>query len=76
MTNEIESGNQPVSSASELTAELEPASDLVSVLQGDPIVLELSDRDMDALLAAIANPPPPNAAMLRAAKRWRDLGSP
>ena len=39
-------------------------------------VLELSDRDMDALLAAIENPPPPNEAMLRAMARWRELGSP
>jgi uncharacterized protein (DUF1778 family) len=29
----------------------------------------LSDRDMDALLEAIANPPPPNEAMLRAIAR-------
>lgn len=38
--------------------------------------LELSDRDMDALLAAIENPPPPNEAMLRAIARWREHGSP
>ena len=76
MTNGIESGNQPVNPAMELTEELGPACDLAGVLLGDPIVLELSGRDMDALLAAIANPPPPNAAMLRAAKRWRELGAP
>ena len=38
--------------------------------------LELTQRDMDALLEAIANPPPPNEAMLRAAARWRERGSP
>ena len=31
----------------------------------------LSDWDMDTLLDAIANPPPPNAAMLRSLDRWR-----
>ncbi len=45
-------------------------------LLGGPQQLELSDRDMDALLDAIANPPPPNEAMLRAIARWRELGSP
>jgi uncharacterized protein (DUF1778 family) len=34
-------------------------------------ILELSDRDMDALLDAIANPPEPNDAMLRSIARWR-----
>ncbi|MBA2595991.1 MAG: DUF1778 domain-containing protein [Chloroflexia bacterium] len=42
----------------------------------EPRFPELSDRDMDALLDAIANPPPPNAAMLRAVERWRKSGSP
>jgi hypothetical protein len=31
---------------------------------------------MEALLDAIANPPPPNEAMLRAKVRWREHGSP
>jgi len=39
-------------------------------------VLELSDRDMDALLAALASPPEPNEAMRRSVARWRELGSP
>ena len=33
--------------------------------------LELSERDMAALLAAIENPPAPNDAMRRAVVRWR-----
>jgi uncharacterized protein (DUF1778 family) len=37
-------------------------------------ILELTDRDMDALLEAIANPPPLNDAMLRSIARWRELG--
>jgi uncharacterized protein (DUF1778 family) len=37
-------------------------------------LLELTDRDMDALLAAIADPPAPNEAMLRSIARWRELG--
>jgi uncharacterized protein (DUF1778 family) len=37
-------------------------------------ILELTDRDMDALLEAIANPPEPNDAMLRSIARWRELG--
>lgn len=45
-------------------------------LLGEPQTLELSDHDMEALLEAIANPPPPNAAMLRSIARWRNLGSP
>lgn len=39
----------------------------------DHFVLELSDRDMDALLAALENPPPPNEAMLRSIARHRAL---
>ncbi len=45
-------------------------------LLGEPEILELSDRDMEALLDAIANPPPPNEAMLRSMTRWREHGSP
>jgi uncharacterized protein (DUF1778 family) len=37
-------------------------------------ILELTDRDMDALLEAIANPPEPNEAMRRAVARMRELG--
>jgi hypothetical protein len=39
-------------------------------------ILELSDRDMDALLAALTSPPEPNEAMLRSIQRWRKLGTP
>jgi uncharacterized protein (DUF1778 family) len=35
------------------------------------MTLELSERDWDALMEAIANPSLPNAAMLRSIKRWR-----
>lgn len=38
--------------------------------------LELSDRDMDALLAALASPPEPNEAMLHSIQRWREHGAP
>jgi hypothetical protein len=37
---------------------------------------ELSDRDMDALLVAIASSPEPNEAMLRSAERRREHGAP
>ena len=47
-----------------------------SAIEREQYFLELSDRDMDGLLDAIAHPPPPNAAMLRAAARWRERGSP
>lgn len=35
-------------------------------------VLTLSDRDRDAFLAALANPPQPNEFLARAANRWRE----
>ena len=38
--------------------------------------MELSERDMDALLAGLADPPAPNEAMLRSAQRWREHGAP
>jgi uncharacterized protein (DUF1778 family) len=47
-----------------------------SETEREQYLLELSDRDMDALLDAIARPPAPNAAMLRAAARWQERGSP
>jgi uncharacterized protein (DUF1778 family) len=50
--------------------------DVPIALLKEPQTLELSDRDMDALLDAIANPPPPNEAMLRSIARWRERGSP
>lgn len=37
----------------------------------DQRAMELSDRDMDALLAALENPPEPNQATLRAMARRR-----
>lgn len=36
-------------------------------------VIELSDRDRDRLLAMLAAPAPPNAALRRAAERYRTL---
>jgi uncharacterized protein (DUF1778 family) len=39
-------------------------------------ILELSQRDMEKLLAAIENPPAPNEAMMRAVARWREHGAP
>ena len=38
--------------------------------------LELSDRDMDALLDAIDHPPAPKEAMMRSIARWRNHGAP
>ena len=38
----------------------------------DEQVLVLSDRDRDAFLAALENPPKPNRALLRAAQDWRE----
>ena len=38
--------------------------------------LELTDRDMDALLEAIANPPPLTATMERSIARWRETFAP
>ena len=35
--------------------------------------ITLSDRDRDAFLRMLANPPAPNAKLLRAAKRHREL---
>ncbi len=54
----------------------EAIAEKASEIEREQYLLELSDRDMDALLEAIANPPQPNAAMLRAAARWRERGSP
>lgn len=54
----------------------EAIADKASEIEREHRILELTDRDMGALLAAIESPPPPNAAMLRAVARWRDAGSP
>lgn len=42
----------------------------------EQFVLELSERDMEKLLAAIENPPPANDAMRRAIARYRELIAP
>lgn len=60
----------------DIFTDIEPTDDIPIELFGEPQTLELSDRAMDALLDAIANPPPPNEAMLRAMARWREHGSP
>ena len=39
-------------------------------------LLELTDRDMGALLSALEHPPAPNDAMRRSIVRWRDRGAP
>lgn len=39
-------------------------------------VLELSLRDMDALVDALENPPNPNSPMRRSVARWRAYGAP
>lgn len=39
-------------------------------------LLELSDRDMEALLEAVERPPSSNDAMLRSVTRWRKHGTP
>lgn len=60
----------------DIIADIEPIGDIPIELLGEPQTLELSNRDMEALLEAIAHPPPPNEAMLRAIARWREHGSP
>ena len=50
----------------------EAIAEKASEIEREQYYLELSDRDMDALLEAIANPPPPNEAMLRSIARWRE----
>ena len=54
----------------------EAIADKASAIIQEQRLLELSERDMEALLDAIANPPPLNAAMLRSIARWREHGSP
>ena len=55
---------------------IEATAEKVDAIRQDQHVLEITDRDMDALLAAIANPPAPNEAMLRSVARWREHGAP
>jgi uncharacterized protein (DUF1778 family) len=54
----------------------EAIADKAGAIVREQHFLELSERDMEALLDAIANPPVPNAAMLRAIARWREHGAP
>ncbi len=51
----------------------EAIAEKASEIEREQYYLELTDRDMDALLEAIANPPPPNEAMLRSIARWRAM---
>lgn len=50
---------------------IEAVADKVDDVLWHQHALELSERDMAALVAAIENPPPPNDAMLRAIDNWR-----
>jgi uncharacterized protein (DUF1778 family) len=50
----------------------EAIADKADAIIQEQRILELTDRDMEALLAALANPPPPNEAMLRSIARWRE----
>ena len=45
-------------------------------IEREQYYLELSQRDMDALLDAVANPPPLTPAMERSIARWRETFSP
>jgi uncharacterized protein (DUF1778 family) len=65
-----------ISGRSQTELVTEAIADKAGEIVREQYFLELTDRDMDALLAAIDNPPAPNAAMLRAIARWRELGSP
>lgn len=53
----------------------EAIADKASAIIREQRLLELSDHDMDALLAAIATPPVPNEAMMRSVARWRERGA-
>ena len=54
----------------------EAIAEKASEIEREQYYLELSERDMDALLEAIANPPPLTAAMERSIARWRETFSP
>ena len=54
----------------------EAIADKADAIIQEQRILELTDRDMEALMAALAEPPEPNEAMLRSAVRWRERGSP
>lgn len=53
----------------------EAITDKAQAIIREQRLLELTDRDMDALLAATANPPEPNPAMCRAIARWRECNA-
>jgi uncharacterized protein (DUF1778 family) len=50
----------------------EAIADKTNAIIREQRLLELSDRDMDALLGAIAAPPVANEAMRRSVARWRE----
>ena len=50
----------------------EAIADKADAILQEQRILELTDRDMETLLAALANPPAPNEAMLRSVARWRE----
>ena len=54
----------------------EAIADKAEAVVREQRLLELTDRDMDALLAALDDPPAPNEAMLRSIARWRERGAP
>jgi uncharacterized protein (DUF1778 family) len=53
----------------------EAISDKAQAVIREQRLLELTERDMDALQAALATPPAPNAAMRRSIARWRESNS-
>ncbi len=54
----------------------EAIAEKATAVVGEQRLLELTDRDMEALTAAIDDPPAPTEAMLRSVARWRDRGAP
>lgn len=54
----------------------EAIADKASAIIREQRLLELSDRDMEALLAAMTEPALPNDAMQRSIARWRERGAP
>jgi uncharacterized protein (DUF1778 family) len=54
----------------------EAIADKATAVIREQRLLELTDRDMEALLAAVEHPPVPTDAMLRSITRWREHGAP
>lgn len=50
----------------------EAIADKADAILREQHLLELTERDMEALLAALADPPPPNDAMRRSLAIWRE----